>query len=80
MWIVDGCFKYWGKFSDVCFVIVESLVYVLFFYCEGMLCMVLEVMVMGWVIIIIDVLGCCEMVLYGVNGYLVVVKLVDELV
>lgn len=79
-WIADGRLKYWGKLSDVRPAIAESSVYVLPSYREGTPRTVLEAMAMGRAIITTDAPGCRETVVHGVNGYLVGVKSVDELV
>lgn len=79
-WIADGRLKYWGKLSDVRPAIAESSVYVLPSYREGTPRTVLEAMAMGRAIITTDAPGCRETVSHGVNGYLVAVKSVDELV
>lgn len=79
-WIADGRLKYWGKLSDVRRAIAESSVYVLPSYREGTPRTVLEAMAMGRAIIITDAPGCRETVTNGVNGYLVAVKSVGELV
>ena len=79
-WIADGRLKYWGKLSDVRPAIAESSVYVLPSYREGTPRTVLEAMAMGRAIITTDAPGCRETVTNGVNGYLVAVKSVDELV
>ena len=79
-WIADGRLKYWGKLSDVRPAIAESSVYVLPSYREGTPRTVLEAMAMGRAIITTDAPGCRETVSHGVNGYLVGVKSVDELV
>jgi glycosyltransferase involved in cell wall biosynthesis len=79
-WIADGRLKYWGKLSDVRPAIAESSVYVLPSYREGTPHTVLEAMAMGRAIITTDAPGCRETVSHGVNGYLVGVKSVDDLV
>lgn len=79
-WIADGRLKYWGKLSDVRPAIAESSVYVLPSYREGTPRTVLEAMAMGRAIITTDAPGCRETVTNGVNGYLVAVKSVGELV
>ncbi|MGE8624583.1 glycosyltransferase family 4 protein [Acinetobacter schindleri] len=79
-WIADGRLKYWGKLSDVRPAIAESSVYVLPSYREGTPRTVLEAMVMGRAIITTDAPGCRETVSHGINGYLVEVKSVDDLV
>ncbi len=79
-WIADGRLKYWGKLSDVRPAIAESSVYVLPSYREGTPRTVLEAMAMGRAIITTDAPGCRETVSHGVNGYLVGVKSVDDLV
>lgn len=79
-WIADGRLKYWGKLSDVRPAIAQSSVYVLPSYREGMPRTVLEAMAMGRAIITTDAPGCRETVSHGVNGYLVGVKSVDDLV
>ena len=79
-WIADGRLKYWGKLSDVRPAIAESSVYVLPSYREGTPRTVLEAMAMGRAIITTDAPGCRETVSHGVNGYLVGVKSVNDLV
>lgn len=79
-WIADGRLKYWGKLSDVRPAIAKSSVYVLPSYREGTPRTVLEAMAMGRAIITTDAPGCRETVSHGVNGYLVGVKSVDDLV
>ncbi|WP_180073506.1 MULTISPECIES: glycosyltransferase family 4 protein [unclassified Acinetobacter] len=79
-WIADDRLKYWGKLSDVRPAIAESSVYVLPSYREGTPRTVLEAMAMGRAIITTDAPGCRETVSHGVNGYLVGVKSVDDLV
>lgn len=79
-WIADGRLKYWGKLSDVRPAIAQSSVYVLPSYREGTPRTVLEAMAMGRAIITTDAPGCRETVSHGVNGYLVGVKSVDDLV
>ena len=79
-WIADGRLKYWGKLSDVRPAIAESSVYVLPSYREGTPRTVLEAMAMGRAIITTDAPGCRETVAHGINGYLVEVKSVDDLV
>ena len=79
-WIADGRLKYLGKLSDVRPAIAESSVYVLPSYREGTPRTVLEAMAMGRAIITTDAPGCRETVSHGVNGYLVGVKSIDDLV
>lgn len=79
-WIADSRLKYWGKLSDVRPAIAASSVYVLPSYREGTPRTVLEAMAMGRAIITTDAPGCRETVSHGVNGYLVGVKSVDDLV
>ncbi|WP_353142294.1 glycosyltransferase family 4 protein [Acinetobacter pragensis] len=79
-WIADKTVNYWGKLSDVRPAIAASSVYVLPSYREGTPRTVLEAMAMGRAVITTDAPGCRETVANGVNGYLVGVKSVDELV
>lgn len=79
-WVADGRLKYWGKLSDVRPAIAASSVYVLPSYREGTPRTVLEAMAMGRAIITTDAPGCRETVSNGVNGYLVAVKSVEDLV
>lgn len=79
-WVADGRLKYWGKLSDVRPAIAQSSVYVLPSYREGTPRTVLEAMAMGRAIITTDAPGCRETVSHGINGYLVGVKSVDDLV
>ena len=66
--------------DDVRPAIAASSVYVLPSYREGTPRTVLEAMAMGRAIITTDAPGCRETVSNGVNGYLVAVKSVDDLV
>lgn len=79
-WIADGRLTYWGKLSDVRPAISQSSIYVLPSYREGTPRTVLEAMAMGRAVITTDAPGCRETVSHGVNGYLVEVKSVDDLV
>ena len=79
-WVQEKTVKYWGKLSDVRPAIAASSVYVLPSYREGTPRTVLEAMAMGRAIITTDAPGCRETVSNGVNGYLVAVKSVDDLV
>lgn len=49
----------------------------LFLYCEGMLWVFLEVGVVGKVVVVSDVLGCCDVVVVGEMGLLVLLCNVD---
>ena len=79
-WIADGRLSYWGKLSDVRPAIQASAVYVLPSYREGTPRTVLEAMAMGRAIITTDAPGCRETVVNGLNGYLVGIKSVQDLV
>ena len=79
-WVQEKTVKYWGKLSDVRPAIAASSVYVLPSYREGTPRTVLEAMAMGRAVITTDAPGCRETVSNGVNGYLVAVKSVDDLV
>ena len=79
-WVNDKIVNYWGKLSDVRPAIAASSVYVLPSYREGTPRTVLEAMAMGRAVITTDAPGCRETVSHGVNGYLVAVKSVDQLV
>ena len=79
-WVNEKTLNYWGKLTDVRPAIRESSVYVLPSYREGTPRTVLEAMAMGRAIITTDAPGCRETVANGVNGYLVGVKSVDDLV
>ena len=79
-WVADKTVNYWGKLSDVRPAIAASSVYVLPSYREGTPRTVLEAMAMGRAVITTDAPGCRETVANGVNGYLVGVKSVDDLV
>ena len=78
-WTSSGTLEYLGKLSDVRPAIAESSVYVLPSYREGTPRTVLEAMAMGRAIITTDAPGCRETVVDGDNGFLVPVKVVDEL-
>ncbi|MEZ2902677.1 glycosyltransferase family 4 protein [Acinetobacter terrestris] len=80
IWVSEKTVNYWGKLSDVRPAIAESSVYVLPSYREGTPRTVLEAMAMGRAVITTDAPGCRETVSNGVNGYLVGVKSVDDLV
>ena len=79
-WIADQRLQFWGRLSDVRPAIAASSIYVLPSYREGTPRTVLEAMAMGRAVITTDAPGCRETVNHGVNGYLVAVKSVDELV
>ena len=79
-WVNDKIANYWGKLSDVRPAITASSVYILPSYREGTPRTVLEAMAMGRAVITTDAPGCRETVSHGVNGYLVAVKSVDQLV
>jgi len=73
-WIKDGLIEYLGKFEDVRPAIVDSSVYVLPSYHEGIPRSILEAMSMAKPIITTDTYGCRETVNEGVNGFLVPIK------
>ncbi|NNG75311.1 glycosyltransferase family 4 protein [Acinetobacter sp. ANC 4277] len=79
-WVQEKTVNYWGKLSDVRPAIAASSVYVLPSYREGTPRTVLEAMAMGRAVITTDAPGCRETVSNGLNGYLVGVKSVDDLV
>lgn len=79
-WVSEKTLNYWGKLSDVRPAIAASSVYVLPSYREGTPRTVLEAMAMGRAVITTDAPGCRETVSNGLNGYLVGVKSVDDLV
>ncbi|WLH70098.1 glycosyltransferase family 4 protein [Pseudomonas sp. FP2309] len=79
-WIAEGTLEYHGKLSDVRPVIAASSVYVLPSYREGTPRTVLEAMSMGRAVITTDAPGCRETVIEGLNGFMVPVQSVDELV
>lgn len=79
-WVSEKTVNFWGKLGDVRPAIAASSVYVLPSYREGTPRTVLEAMAMGRAVITTDAPGCRETVVHGVNGYLVAVKSVDELV
>lgn len=79
-WVSEKTVNYWGKLNDVRPAIAASSVYVLPSYREGTPRTVLEAMAMGRAVITTDAPGCRETVSNGVNGYLVGVKSVDDLV
>ena len=79
-WIADGDIIYWGQLKDVRPAIAASSVYVLPSYREGTSRSVLEAMSMGRAIITTDAPGCRETVTTGINGYLVPVQAITELI
>lgn len=79
-WINNDVVNYWGKLDDVRPAIAASSIYVLPSYREGTSRSVLEAMAMGRPIITTDAPGCRETVEEGVNGYLVPIKSVKQLV
>lgn len=70
-WIGRGIVEFLGRLEDVRPAIAQADVYVLPSYREGAPRTVLEAMAMGRPIITTDVPGCREMVVEGVNGFLV---------
>ena len=79
-WVKFGNINYLGRLSDVRPAIAESSVFVLPSYREGTPRAVLESMAMGRPIITTDAPGCRETVIDGMNGFLVSVKSVDDLI
>ncbi|AVU76086.1 MULTISPECIES: glycosyltransferase family 4 protein [Pseudomonas] len=79
-WVSDGTLEFLGRLDDVRPAIVNSSVYVLPSYREGTPRTVLEAMAMGRPIITTDAPGCRETVSHGLNGLLVSVRSVDDLV
>lgn len=79
-WVNKGIVNYWGELNDVRPAISASSIYVLPSYREGTPRTVLEAMAMGRPIITTDAPGCRETVTDGLNGFLVPVKSVDNLV
>lgn len=79
-WVNSNVVNYWGKLKDVRPAIAASSVYVLPSYREGTSRSVLEAMSMGRPIITTDAPGCRETVNDSVNGFLVPIKNIDNLV
>ena len=79
-WQQGGTIEYLGRLDDVRPAIEGCSAYVLPSYREGTPRTVLEAMAMGRAIITTDAPGCRETVVDGDNGFLVLVKSVDELV
>jgi len=77
-WQQDGTIEYLGRLDDVRPAIEGCSVYVLPSYREGTPRTVLEAMAMGRAIITTDAPGCRETVVDGDNGFLELVKSVDE--
>ena len=73
-WIDEGTINYLGKLEDVRPAILDSSVYVLPSYHEGIPRSVLEAMAMGRAVITTDTFGCRETVDHEINGYLVPIK------
>lgn len=78
--ITNGIVKYYGEIEDVRPYIAQCSTYVLPSYHEGTPKTVLEAMAMGRAVITTDAPGCRETVIDGVNGFLVEVKNVTQLV
>ncbi len=80
-WQADGTINFLGKLDDVRDSIAAASVFVLpSFYREGTPRSVLEAMSMGRPIITTDAPGCRETVTHAVNGYLIPIKDVANLV
>jgi glycosyltransferase involved in cell wall biosynthesis len=79
-WIKEGVVDFLGELSDVRPAIADASVYVLPSYHEGTPRTVLEAMAMARPIITTHAPGCKETVLSNINGFLVPVKAVEELV
>lgn len=79
-WINSGTIEFLGRLADVRPAVEQCTVYVLPSYREGTPRTVLEAMAIGRAVITTDAPGCRETVIDGVNGYLVALKSVDELV
>lgn len=79
-YIDEGIIEYYGEQSDVRPYLKQCSVFVLPSYAEGTPKTVLEAMAVSRAIVTCDTRGCKETVENGVNGYLVKVKSVDEIV
>lgn len=79
-YIENGIIEYFGEQKDVRPYIAQCSTYVLPSYHEGTPKSVLESMAMGRAIITSDAPGCRETTINGVNGYLVEVKNIGEIV
>ncbi|NLB55218.1 MAG: glycosyltransferase family 4 protein, partial [Lentisphaerae bacterium] len=79
-YIEGGYIEYHGPQTDVRPFLIECFVYVLPSYSEGTPRTVLEAMATGRAILTTDAPGCRETVVDGVNGFLVPVRNVEELV
>jgi glycosyltransferase involved in cell wall biosynthesis len=78
--ILEGSVEYLGETSDVRPAIAASSIFVLPSYREGLPRSTLEAMAMGRPVITTDTPGCRETVEAGVNGLLVPVKSISQLV
>lgn len=79
-YINSGIIEYFGEQSDVRPFIAQCSTYILPSYHEGTPKTVLEAMAMGRAVITSNAPGCKETVTNGINGYLVEVKGIKELV
>lgn len=79
-WIANGAINYLGKLADVRPALINCNVFVLPSYREGTPRTVLEAMSIGRAIITTDAPGCRETVINGLNGYIVEVKSIDDLI
>lgn len=79
-WVSEGVVEYLGELKDVRPALAQSSVYVLPSYREGTPRTVLEAMALGRPVITTDAPGCRETVESGVNGLLVPVAEVPQLV
>lgn len=78
--VADGVVEYLGWVNNVREILAKTSVFVLPSYREGTSKAVLEAMASGRPIITTDAPGCRDPVIDGVNGYLVAIKNVDQLV
>lgn len=79
-WINEGFVEYCGYLDDVSNIMSQSSVFVLPSYREGLPMSVLEAMSIGRAIVTTDSTGCRDTVEDGVNGFLVGIKNVEDLV
>lgn len=72
-WQKEGFLEVFGYQKDIVLIFVCLNFVVLFLYREGLLKVLIEVVVCGCVVVIIDVLGCCDVIDLGWIGFFVFV-------
>lgn len=63
-WICSGWIEYMFYSIDLDCMFVVGYIVVLLLYWEGFFKSLVDVVVVGWVVVIIDVFGCCDLICF----------------